>query len=224
MYVPQAIQLIQFKLGRRRDLDAEIRLMLDTRQHELEKMDILPWFLAQKIPMTWTMTPGNPVPPNPAPLPAAWLREHDNSGVWIELPDEELRYREKELTKVTQEKGRQNYGQLMAQPVAYAIVGGNVQFFPAPDEEYAIFFDCYARDVLPSVAFEAQGNVATNLWLTHAPMVLIEDVVRMMCLDLRDANGAQAATAGYQDALSKLKTETIERMEMNQLRTMGEDN
>ncbi len=86
MFVPQAIQLIQFKLGRRRDLDEQIRLMLDLRQEALEKSDILPWFLAQKIPMTWVMPVGSTIPPNPAPLPARWLREHDQSGVFIELP------------------------------------------------------------------------------------------------------------------------------------------
>lgn len=224
MYITQAIQLIQFKLGRRRDLDAEIRLMLDVRQGELEKMDILPWFLAQKVPMVWTMGPGQVIPPNPAPLPTSWLREHDQSGVYIVLPEEEPRYREKELTKITLEKGRANYGQYEAQPLAYTLMGGNVQFFPAPDKEYTIFFDCYAKDVLPSVAFEAQGNLATNLWLTHAPMVLVEDVVQNICLDLRDAQGAQAAAMRFQDAWRKLMIETTERMEMNQLRTMGEDN
>lgn len=224
MFVPQAIQLIQFKLGRRRDLDEQIRLMLDIRQWELEKMDILPWFLAQKIPMTWTMPVGSSVPPNPAPLPARWLREHDQSGVFIELPNNEPRYREKELGKITLEKGRQQYGQYSAAPSAYTLIGGNVQFFPAPDTQYPIFFDCYAKDELPSVAFEARGNVATNLWLTHAPLVLVEDVVQSLCLDLRDAAGAQAATVRFQDAWRKLMIETTERMEMNQLRTMGEDN
>ncbi len=224
MFVPQAIQLIQFKLGRRRDLDAEIRLMLDVRQGELEKTDILPWFLAQKVPMTWQIPVGSTVPDSPSPLPATWLREHDHSGVYVELPGEEPQRREKELKKITLEKGRLNYGQVRATPQAYTLVGGNVQFFPAPDKAYPIFFDCYARDVLPSVAFEQYGNVATNLWLTHAPLVLVEDVVQSLCLDLRDATGAQAAAARYADAWRKLMIETTERMEMNQLRTLGEDN
>jgi hypothetical protein len=224
MFVPQAIQLIQFKLGRRRDLDEQIRLMLDLRQEALEKSDILPWFLAQKIPMTWTMPVGSSVPPNPAPLPTLWLREHDQSGVFIEVPTAEPDRREVELTKITLEKGRAIYGQSSGQPKAYAIVGGNIQFFPAPDKVYTIFFDCYAKDVLPSVAFETSGNAATNLWLTHAPLVLVEDVVQSICLDLRDANGAQAAALRQTDAWRKTMIETIERMEMNQLRTMGEDN
>ena len=224
MFVPQAIQLIQFKLGRRRDLDEQIRLMLDVRQEALEKSDILPWFLAQKIPMAWVLGPGVTVPPNPAPLPALWLREHDQSGVFVEIPTAEPNRREVALTKITLEKGRAIYGQSTGCPKAYALVGGNIQFFPAPDKVYTIFFDCYAKDILPSVAFESNGNAGTNLWLTHAPNVLIEDVVKNLCLDMRDANGAQAATMRFADAWRGVMIETVERMEMNQLRTMGEDN
>jgi hypothetical protein len=224
MYVPQAIQLIQFKLGRRRDLDEQIRLMLDLRQAELERMDILPWFLAKKTPMDWELPVGETTPNNPTPLPKGWLREHDSSGVYIVLPDVVPKAREVELVKITLEKGRATYGQSVGTPVAYTIFGGNIQFFPAPDKVYDVFFDCYSADVLPSVSFETFGDAGTNLWLTHAPLVLVEDVVYNICLDMRDATGSTTAMTRYQDAWRKLMIETVERMEMNQLRTMGEDN
>lgn len=221
--VPEAISLIQFKLGRRRDLDDHIRIVLDMRQRELEKRDNLPWFLQQRIAIPVVIAPGQTLPTHPIQLPTTFLREFEDGGVYVREDGLGVEAYT-ELDKVPMEKGREAFGSSRAMPEGYSLLGNYIYLWPAPEKVYTIEVEAYGRDVLPSAAFALAGNSATNLWLTYAPNVLIEDVVREIAMDLRDNDGAQAATARFNLAWNLLQDETIARMEQNNLRTMGEDN
>jgi hypothetical protein len=223
MKVAEAYAQVQFKLGRRRDLDEQIRTSLDLYQEELEKQDNLPWFLQGTVVVDLSIVPPATTPAYPTALPAAFLREFEDSGVYI-VDSSGAVDAYPELKKVSIEDGRSMFGAATGQPCQYAFMGQNLHLFPRPDKAYTLEFDCYAADTLPSVAFAATGNAATNLWLTHAPLCLIQKTAMHMCMDLRDEKGAVLAGQQFQDAWKKLQDETITRMEQNNLRTMGEYN
>ena len=223
MKVIDAYAQIQFKLGRRRDLDAEIRSNLDLYQEELEKQDNLPWFLQGTVVLDLVVTPPATAPVYPTPLPPTFLREFEDSGIFF-VDDSGPVDAYPEIKKVALEDGRRIFGATPGRPCKYAFMGANLHLFPRPDKAYTLEVDCYQSDVLPSAAFTLSGNNATNLWLTHAPLCLIQKTVMHMCMDLRDEKGAALAGQQFQDAWKKLQDETITRMEQNNLRTMGEYN
>lgn len=218
MLLTAAISTIQFKLGRRRDLDDVIRARLDAQQEELEREANLPWFLVERRDLV--------VAGSPVDMPEGFIREYEDGDVYIQLPTVGTEPRYGQLAKFSPKNAQRHVvgegGPGM--PCVYSFLGERLQLWPTPDKEYTLAIDGYWKDVLPSTAFAEAGNAATNKWLTHAPLVLVEKVVVDLCLDMRDDKGAKAATARLSDALVKMQEQNLYRREYNQLRTMGEDN
>lgn len=218
-----AVKEIQFKLGRRRDLDEDIKRRLDQGQDELELEANLPWFLVQKITIPQVVGVGDNVV-NPVAMPIGFIREFEDGGVYVELPALAGEGIFRQVSKLSTKHGRESMTGGQGIPCAYTFHGNNIQLFPQPDKPYDIVLDAYMKDEKGSVAFARDGNAATNLWLTEAPQVLIEHVVVGLCLDLRDNTGAEMAAQRLMLAKQRLQQQNVYRMEYNQLRTMGENN
>lgn len=163
----EAVTRIQRTLGYRSDSIQEVLDALKDAQQQLELGTTLPWFLKEDGSLTTTANTAT-----------------------VDLPDDFLRLREIEddrpaigttfLRVLSRGEAVQAYeGDDAAQPRVLVLKSESVELFPTPDTVYTIHFPYYKKATVLTTNVE-------NLWLEHAPMVLIGAAGLLVAADRRN--------------------------------------
>ncbi len=208
----EAISRIQRRLGFRSDLVSAITEAIQDAQMRAEDSPTLPWFLITEV-SSITTTIGE----ERVQLPSDFLREYeddalyyfnaaatDDADKWVELPKDDLDFL------------RRKYPGSGA-PKAYTIAGDYFRIFPTPDAVYTLKSMYYQADLVLT------DNVE-NLWLKHAPFMLINDAGNEIAADIGNKEAAAKFASGYQRALLALAGENEARKHENRRYVMGGNN
>lgn len=223
MTADQAVAEVQQILGWRSDKATEILLALQYAQSQRERPGrTYPWFLRQV--RTTPLVVGQVT----YTLPSGFIQDsEERDGNLYYYLGTALASRPVFLKKVGYELLLQrNLGYYPSDsddvdadvetgdPTEYAVDGSNILVFPIPDTVRTLYYRCWAADTTPTLG-------STNLWLTHAPWVLVGEAAQKIGSDLENA----AAVAKAQTILSRanrdLFVETVHRQEAGKRRSMG---
>lgn len=203
------LTLLKLRLGSRTDTDLDILIPLeaDQAQFELEHSAEIPWFLlGLNTPLT--LTAGN----RTISWPAGFLAEYEDGGIWIT----DSSGNQSLLDKGDYDTSLEYWGNETGLPKGYSSAGNNVQLFPIPDVAYTATVDCFLSDTL----FSATASGEENLWLDHAPDVLIAKTGMRVATFIRDPDLVQIFASEYTLATKRMEIEHIARMEVNRVRKM----
>lgn len=203
----EAILRIQDGLGFRTDLVDKIISRLKEEQRSQEMGRTLPWFLIEEDATLTLAAAANTVA-----LPANFLRPLDIEPMRYTVSGSTTpRY----VTRKDFDKAISAYGSSdAAGPQVYALRTNSLYFFPTAAEEYTLTWSYYKHDVVLDTEIE-------NLWLEHAPEVLIGGAGTRIALDARDKDAISIFSEMYKAASSSLFRETVAREEAAQKRRKG---
>lgn len=212
-----AVDFIQLQLGFRSGLNSEIITKLNDCMVMLEDDVRLerPGFLLQEYSNAAFKTTAST---RTVAVPSGFLGESEaDGGLYIYDAAEEDPYIE--LTKNSDGRDMRAYFVETGQPEVYKLRGRlQVEFFPMPDAEYVLRWFAYFRDSTPIV----EGG-ATNLWLTHAPYLLISEAGLLIASATRSQGAVQFFSAMNTAERAKLIAKTIAEEEENEPSCMGGD-
>lgn len=214
-----AIATIAYRLGNRTDLNTKILSEMDLIQSTLlEQPGALvgdfPWFLLSEMSSSETN-----VGDERLEVPSNMLAEYDQGTLWLydstlDDPWVELIKDDYDFLKA------QNLGS--GKPTHYALVGKYFRLAPIPDAIYPAKMLFWKSDTLPSAL---ANDSATNLWLTHAPDLLIAETAQVMALGhLQNMQLAMAFGAQAKQARDRLANQTATRKFANRRLVMGGGN
>lgn len=171
LYRDDAVQIIMDRLGQRTGLETLIIRHMQAAQQTLQSKPTLPWFLVR----TWDFTTSQPY----EPVPHHFLREVEDVCPLMMIdtvgsPLEKLDY--DFLITSPDYAGR-------GKPTAYAVQGGRIYLFKAPDKSYDFRFMYYAADA------PLTSNIK-NHWLMFASDLLIAATGISVAKSLRDLEAA----------------------------------
>lgn len=154
----EAVDRIQEGLGFRSDLETELIKKLQEAQRYFEGRPTLPWFLVTED-ADLSGTADDPA----VSLPSDFIRFTEEGGVRYIDSDGDPHW----LDKASFDHIRTIHrGTTSTTPLSYALRFNSIYVLPTPDESYTIRIDYYAKDTVLDTNIE-------NLWLEHAPEVLI---------------------------------------------------
>jgi hypothetical protein len=169
----QLLDMVMQRLGNRTDVTLRAALaaeMAAAQEFVLEQMDFVPWFLDSTVAGTATLQTES------VDLPTGFLGFDEEIG-YIAYDDPTKAGLPDTYTKLLRgdaDRVRTYYsGYAYSPPKAYWIVGMKVYLRPIPDIDYTLQFRCSIRDVAPT------DTGTTNLWLTHAAMLLLAETGRV---------------------------------------------
>ncbi|HEY9815331.1 MAG TPA: hypothetical protein V6D20_05960 [Candidatus Obscuribacterales bacterium] len=200
-----AIKIIGQRLSGRTeaDMSAFITGEMDlTQEGILEGQAFVPWFLSKVDVLEIGPTAET------LELPAGFLMVDLEEGVFIPMDDgTRAEVVPTDWVSATEAYGSGAYP-MEGLPKYYALYGDNqIQFFPKPDADYDVLFAYLKRDVPVS----GLAPTGTNLWLTHAPDVFINEV-GMACAEVvRDKDAYNLFQNRVQRAWKNLETKHMER-------------
>lgn len=84
-------------------------------------------------------------------------------------------------------------------PTHYAVVDGEIRYFPSPDTTYSVELTYFAK--IPALS----ASVTTNWLLSLAPDAYLHGAITEAAVYLRDGELAAAAKALFEEALADLK-------------------
>lgn len=211
----EAVVLLQARLGKRTDLAAVAMLEMQLAQLECEKEPTLPWFLEQEYTTSFTTT----TDVETVSLPSTFIVESEEGGLYyqdtsITSPDQWKEVKKDGLATI-----RDYYRDAVTgKPEKYAKVNTTLYFRPIPDAAYALKIYGYFQDTVPST------GGATNLWLTHAPDLLIAKTgERLASRHMQNPELAKMFLSEYSLARSLLVRDTERRLHANRQYSMGDD-
>lgn len=207
-----AVSRIQRRLGFRSDLESVI---IDELQHaqvtlEEEYRESPPWFLLEEISSASTEADEERLP-----LPTDFLQEYDHGDgalyvydsseddPWIELP--------KGLYK-----GLKGYYVTSGRPKAYSLLGSYFRLHPTPDAVYSMKLLYYKRGVVLDSDVE-------NVWLQHAPDVLINLAGTALATSIRDQGAFGWFSAQYEKARAAMHRASVARASTNRRMIKGDN-
>lgn len=192
----EAVAEIQQGLGFTTQREDAIITQMKRIQRTLELGRSLPWFLKLQNE-SFTATIGDDV----LALPESFLREVDREQFHFPDPtdDNEMIF----LEKTTLEEGKRRFaGADAGTPAAYVMLGkSQVIIYPERDAEYTLTWSYYQSD-------EVLTSNIENLWLEHAPDVIIGGAGMFIAQDLRDQRAEQRFSQLYNAAWAGLFAET----------------
>lgn len=202
-----AVSLIKRGLGYRSTGDADIVETMQFVQTTLEHEAVLPWFLISELLSIATVTNEQRVL-----MPTGFLREieegalwrHDSSvspAKWTELKKDDF-----DFLQVKQQGA--------GPPQWYSLMGQYFRLYPTPDAVYPLKLVCYLADADLSTNIE-------NLWLKHAPDILIADTGKGLAADLGNKDALKRYGTDSLIAHARLNTETEARMHANRSYAVG---
>lgn len=203
------LTLLKLRLGSRTDTDLDVLISLeaDQAQFELEHSAEIPWFLlGLETPITLVV--GSRL----ASWPDGFLAEYEDGGIWVTDSSGNLGL----LDKGDYDASLEYWGSETGLPKGYSTAGSNIQLFPIPDVAYTATVDCFLSDTL----FSDLDGGEENLWLTHAPDVLIAKTGMRVATFIRDVELVQIFVGEYTLATKRMEIEHIARMEANRIRKM----
>lgn len=173
-----AVTIVQDRLGNRTSIATRILNEMILAQSILEHGETLPWFLLQNS-HTSTVVSTQTVS-----LPTGHLRDYKNGSLWI--PDDSGKLQPLEPHEVLDAlcyDANGGFDDNTGKPTDYALFGSKWYLFPSPDAIYTLWYFAYIAD---TVLTGVDAN-ETNLWLTHAPDILIAAAGERTARYLRDA-------------------------------------
>jgi hypothetical protein len=159
----------------------------------------LPWFLLREDE-TVAITPSQ----QSYALPTGFLKEDiDFNPVSITDAQGNVYY----IDPIGYEEAVRLYaGATEGGPEVYSLRGSTINVFPLPDTTYTLTWSYYKTDDKLDTNIE-------NLWLLHAPYVLVADAGLKMATDLRDLEGTsiyRSEKAQWDDWFTRRMTEQRE--------------
>ena len=170
----RAVSRIQQALGFRGDKDAEIVDALQDAQERLEEGAELPFFLRTEVSSVTTIEDDERVE-----VPGDFIREWDEDALWYFKSSAVAAEQWTNLVKEELEILREDQPGSGA-PVAYSLGNKYFRIFPTPDDTYTLKMIYYKHDALLDTNIE-------NLWLDHAPFLLIGMAGVQLATAFRDA-------------------------------------
>ena len=194
----EAVDMIQFELGNRSDLEQQIIDRLQQGQRLLEHGRSLPYFLLEED-QTLSVASGS----GDTALPTGFLREKDGEGLrYYDSTEEEYTF----LEKLILEQGLDRFaGSDAGVPAAYAIRKTELTIWPERDTSYSLTWSYYKSGT--SLA----TNVSDNAWLVYAPEVLIGLTGMRIARILKNQNAVELFKELYHGAWSNAFAESILR-------------
>jgi len=204
-----AIKRITDGLGFRTDLATEAALRLQEAQRDMEMGKTLPWFLIEED-AELTLTEGVAT----VAIEEDFIREVDWQPMRYTDPSDPD-FKPKKVGKRTFEDAQEAYGEHSAgAPQVYVLRSLTYQVFPIPDQEYTLIHSFYKKAALLTSNIE-------NVWLKHAPEVLIGNAGVRLAMDLRDVEAVEIFKSMGNSAWQSLFNETIAREEANRRQRVG---
>lgn len=207
-----AVDLIMSRLGNRTQASLRTIVLgeMEIVQSDLvERLDFKPWFLLSED----TTTDCTIAEPRLA-LPPDFLQEAEDGALWYLLNSTPVYMKRKDWDTLS---AGYNDGQGNGPPEYYALTGGYFHLFPAPDIVYTFHMRYYQIDAAPT------DTATTNLWLTHAPKLLIAATAQIVAAThLQNADLAATMQGEMQTAVTQLWKATEERLHSNREYNMGE--
>ncbi len=206
----EAIAEIREGLSFNSRLDESIVISaLKTAQRMLEKEAELPWFLGvfEHPLVTVTDTPT-------VTLPANFLRDTETGTLFV-VNDEGYPGRNEVFkTPFYQDVDFDRDGEDEGYPVYYKLEVSDIRLYPTPDKVYNLRLNYFKKDDVLTTNVE-------NLWLKHAPDLLIGYAGQVVCMKTKDSKSYQTFSAMRAEAQSILTRETIARRETGVQYQMG---
>jgi len=161
----ECIKIIASRLGNRTDLNDIIGLEMDLIQDTaLEGTGaFLPWFL-ESDELTLTATPNT----EQITLPEGFLAEIEDHGFYLYDATQENPYTK--LVKSDYDLMRAKYP-VAGTPKEYNLSGNFLILKPTPDAAVTVKFRCYKA---------APKTAAENVWLKHAPDLVVSEVGKVV--------------------------------------------
>ncbi len=221
MNLARAVRIIKRQCGFRTDGDSVIIECLQDAQEHFETTwpyTPLPWFLLSERSGTTGAADDERLL-----LPSDFIMEYEEDALWLQLPEGG----EKPLRKYDADDLREvmvgySDSQLDYQRTqynyAYALTGTYFRIFPTPTIEFSYKMLYYQKD---TVLDESDTSV-TNLWLTHAPWVLIGSAGETYALAIRDSQAFGYFQQKKGAAIQALRDYTDSRQVANRRMAIGE--
>lgn len=208
----EAVDIIAQRLGDvGATFDTQIIAEMKLQQTILEQSPQLPWFCSTRSTAVSTAVDTQTVS-----LPSDWLMEDDNQDQFITDSDGAL-------TRL----GKQDYGSLenadwfksatgqeSGVPEEYAINGSTMYLWPTPTEVLVLTLHYYQEQTVLSTNVE-------NVWLKHAPDLLIAMTGMQMGAFLRDPEALQLFQPGVAVAQKRMWDQDEARRQAGLFAKMG---
>lgn len=206
-----AVSLIQEQLGFRTDLESNIITHLQLAQIQLEKGPTKPWFLISEDSYTDTEADEQRLL-----IPEDFIQEADQCVIRYVPDDADEPSDEVDLRKDFFDVLRTNFAETASgPPQAYALVGNYFRLFPTPDDIYRLHMIYYKKDDVLDTDIE-------NLWLEHAPKLLMGAAGKEIARALRDSAALATFMAWEQeDRLLLFGQNTAREMENMDMQVGG---
>lgn len=208
----KAVEILQYRLGHRTDMEAKIIAEMELVQSTILEGTgaFTPWFLESEM-----VNVDVPEGAERVLLPTDFIGEIEDQCLWRYEVSEEAPYHEMH---------KSSYSRLVLKhqtagiPTEYAISADYFLLRPIPDGDYNIRMRYYARDVSLST-----GNVE-NKWLKHAADLLIAETGAIMAGEyLQNPVLAEKFSNAAAIARDRLYKKHEARKHTNRIYSMGED-
>lgn len=170
----QAVAVIQEALGFRSDLANSIITQLVNAQVSMEEGPVYPWFLLS-LDSTIVTTASNAK----VKVPTDFLEESEDHALYIEDEDgNDIMLEKEEYDHLKSVFGVESDSEGF--PTHYSLDGLYFRLFPIPDGLYTLRMSYYKRGE------DLSSSNIENVWLKHAPWVLIGLAGERIASSLRD--------------------------------------
>lgn len=210
MTYDEAVDAVQVALRFQQGMTTRIQTELKKAQQHWEQSwpdpTNKPWFLITERASTSTVADEERLA-----RPADWLADVEDGELWLTNADgDEVWIPRHDLSYLRQLYGNED----AAFPSYHSFDGLYYRLFPKPDAIYTAKLQYYQQD-----ATLASGS-GTNLWLTHAPYVLIGRAASLLTGAGQNSN-FQLALAMQNDAIAAVNARSLD-IKYNRQMAMGE--
>lgn len=205
----EAVTQVHQHLAFRSDKTAEIITHLKNSQVVMEGEVTLPWFLIEEMSEIDTEIGEERVP-----IPANFLRETEDSALWVFLPTAVETAQWVPLFKDASDYIRNKFQSATGQPERYSLMNKYFRLKPIPDDVYRLKMIYYKQDDL------LDSNIE-NGWLKHAPEILVGMAGQRIAASLRDTTALQIFTVMETAARARLLGFSEARDHANRRYVMG---
>ncbi len=207
----RAVSRIQQALGFRDDKKAEIVDALQDAQEFLEEAAMLPFFLRTEVASITTIIGEERVE-----VPDDFIREWDEDALWYfdgtaPAADQWVNLVKEELEILRKDQPGDGA------PVAYSLDNRYFRIFPTPDEIFTLKSIYYKHDAILTTNIE-------NLWLDHAPFLLIGMAGTQLAVGFRDSDAITLFAKWEAEGKTALLASSIARDLNNRKLQMGGSN
>lgn len=199
----EMISMIQFRLGRRKDLATEIEREIQLAQKRLEDDPRLePWFLVRRNSAVAVTAGANAVP-----LPSDFIRFSEEQAPLISV-DGAWNF----LARKSGDDIISSYQGGTGTPTAWNMYGTAMEVWPTPDVDYTVRLTYHGSEpVLDTIT-----PVDSNAWTVEAFDLLMNKALLMLAQSLGNERVYKNATNDFNTALAALQTQIVQREEAQQ--------